>query len=244
MDLMQKKVLLVLNKIDIERLAYEPGGPDILLNDEVLTIDYNTEESYPLLDNLRSRNLLNKGAILIQSPYDPNSYAAADIAIQDFAHEKHFVFTYFCSLLGAKEVQTEQLDIETEEASTSASVEGKLLKAKPNVKIDKNSYEQLTKRLSVHDKYNGGDPDLTAAEKLLREKRLLGDSNMMSLLNIRRSSNKIISRIVNLSLTDESQTNLRIAASMKIPVFLSINASHQKAIKKRIEYNLRLKVAF
>ena len=102
----------------------------------------------------------------------------------------------------------------------------------------------MTKRLSVHDKYKGGDPDLKAAEKLLREKRLMGDSNMTSLLDIRRSSNKIISRIVNLSLTDESQTNLKIVASMKIPVFLSIDASHQKAIKKRIEFNLSLKVTF
>lgn len=244
MDLTQKKVLLVLDRVDIERLNYESEGSDLLLNDEVHIIEYNAEKSYPLLDSLRDRNLLNKGEILIQSPYDQNRYAAVDNAVQDFALEKHFAFLNFCNSLGAIEIQIEQLDIKTEEASTSASVEGKILKAKPNVKIDKNSYEQLTKKLSVHDKYKGGEPDLKAAEKLLREKRLFGDSNMTSLLEIRRSSNPIKSRTVKLSLTDESQTNLRIAASMKIPVYLSIDASYQKAVKKRIEYDLSLKVTF
>ncbi len=83
MDLMQKKVLLVLDKVDIERLNYENDGSELLLNDEVHIIEYNAEKTHLHLDNLRDRNLLNKGAILIQSPYDPNRYAAADIAIQD-----------------------------------------------------------------------------------------------------------------------------------------------------------------
>lgn len=238
------RVVLVVDQTDLERFEYDERGAELLMNEQVGVVGFPVEKHNEVTRNLEARNLLDPGNMLVQSPYDPAVYAMAENATQQFAVEKHFAFLTFCAHLGATEVVVEQLEVTEETRRTLVDMKARHAVASGEVNVERELYEQLMNKLTVHDRYSGGEPDFDAAERLLDAKRLRGDSNLTSLLDIRRSSNRLESRTVTLSLSDESRRNLSIAANLTVPAYVTFDAAVKHAVTRKLEYRLTLKVTF
>ena len=61
-----------------------------------------------LVQDLVDSGLVRPGAVLIQSPFDKNTYENSMQAVERFALEKHLHFSTLCMYLGAREVTVEQ----------------------------------------------------------------------------------------------------------------------------------------
>lgn len=235
-------VVLVLDRNSIERLEQEPGGTDLLLRDDMLVLDQGNGDQ-ELVDLLDDEGLLRRGALLVRSPYS-GSFAHAHDAAQQFALEKHFLFTTICSLLGAKEVRVEQIDIIVDNDTTSFDLGASQIAFDAKLGIKKQLFEELTSKMSLHDVFEGNDRDVGAAEEMLRANRLRADWNLRSLVEISKGPNRLKSRELILNLTDESKRNLKVAASVDVPAYLRADVGFESVKEQKIEYRLKVRVSF
>jgi hypothetical protein len=98
--------------------------------------------------------------------------------------------------------------------------------------------------LTLVDEYPGGEPDVEAAEKLLRSSRLLGDPNMRSLILSREGEvNRLTRRTLTVNLSTEANKNLRIVGRFgTLPA--AFDAEYSKAVTEIKEYRLTVEVLF
>lgn len=239
----KRRVLVMVDEHELERLEYE-GGAKVLFDNESCVVNVEDPPSSTIIDDLEGMNLLAPGQVLVQNPYLPDRYVPLVTATADIATSKHHLFTEFCFLLGAKSVAIEQL----EEIS---GAETKVFKAKAGgwgtsgkLSAEHEQTKRLAQQLKVNASYSGGEPDLEAAEQFLRRHRLLGDQHLESLLGMRRhKGNSVLEHKVNISLTDEARTNLKVAAKLSTPAF-SFSADIERATSQNVEFRLALKVTF
>ncbi len=235
-------VVLVLDRNSIERLEQEPDGTAILLRDDMIVLDQEDGDK-ELVEALDEEGLLRRGALLVRSPYS-SSFALAQDAAQQFALEKHFLFTTICSLLGAKEVRVEQIDIIVDSDTTTFDLGASQVAFDAKLGIKKQLFEELTSKMSLHDVFEGNDRDVEAAEGMLRANRLRSDWNLRSLVAISKGPNRLKSRELVLNLTDESKRSLKVAASVDVPAYLRADVGFESVTEQKIEYRLKVRVSF
>ncbi|MCL2823574.1 MAG: hypothetical protein FWD57_06245 [Polyangiaceae bacterium] len=251
-DASRRRAILVLQNHDIERCGYEKQGSKLLIDEEAYILPFpikpQNEESFALT-NIIDYGLARPGAMLIQNPFDEDSYEEAATAPTQFALAKHMHFSTLCALLGAREVRVEQIDIRTRTGKTSVNVIGSIpIEGIPvgiGGEVAKRQLEQLRSQMNMRDEFSGGPPDIMAAEMHLRRTRLLADANMRSLLDMRRhSANRLMSRSLTISLSSESKKNLRVAARLEIPQFLGIGVAVEREVVEQHELTVTVAVKF
>jgi len=243
----ERRVILVLNEHDIEKCVLEPKAGRILIDDEAHILQYplSDEEDIPALRNIIDANLVRPGAMLIQSPYDADVYEDAENATMQFSLAKQMYFSTICMHLGAKEVIVEQVDRRTNSGKVSLKVEGERLGIGGQATVEDTELEIFRSLMSTKDEFKGGNPDIAAAECLLRRTRLIYNPNMRSLVEMRRcNSNQIVARKITLNLSSEAKTNLKIAGRIGVPEFINLSADYRKKIEETCEYTLTVEVRF
>lgn len=183
--------------------------------------------------------------MLIQSPYNPDIYEDAALAPQRYALEKHMHFSTFCKHLGAKEVSVEQVTLQTGNRKWTLDAKGNRLGILAKFKATSEALEMFRAQMTLRDEFAGGPPDIVAAERLLRQRRLLADPNMQTLLEMRRDGpNQLVMRKLDLSLSSEAQKNLNVAGRLKIPAFVKLSAEYDRVVHERYDYTLTVLVRF
>ncbi len=241
-----KELVFILGEQEIDRLDYDPVGRELLANEDILVVSIDQTKSSKLIDNLKSRGVFRRSVVLAKSPYDDENYEDITHAMYEFAVEKYMYFSQFCNLLGAKEVTVQRLDKIMRSQIKSLELIAKLTTGQQEILAKDQELNKLHSQIHVRDVFSGSTPNMEEAEKLLREKRLLGDTTMFSLLNIRRqTSNPISNRQLTLNLSNESRKIIDIVAKIRLPKFLSeIGANFNTVEKKSAEYTLTLEVKF
>ncbi len=188
-----RRVVLILPKNEFDRCGYEHGVAADLMRPDVSVVQYEQTSKLPQYAawrNIVDFGLYRTGALLIQSPFDPDVYDNADHAHQRFALAKHMHFSTLCALLGAKSVVVSQV----ETATVNSSQSGKIGIAKGPVKL---GAEVIAERkqafkasLNLKDAFPGGLPQIEHAEQHLRKHSLWGDQNMRGLIDLRRNPAK------------------------------------------------------
>ena len=85
---------------------------------------------------------------------------------------------------------------------------------------------------------------MPAAEEHLRKSGLLGDTDMRSLIDLRRNpNNPLTSRDINLNMTSEVKSNFKVLANLDL-FFLSLEAGYDRQVREQTEFILRVKVDF
>lgn len=247
-DPSSRKVVLVLQEHDIEKCAYEPGAARALLDDEVYVLHFplRTQGDIPFaLQNIIDAGLARPGSMLVQSPYDIDSYEAAAFAPQRFALAKHMYFSTLCMNLGAKEVMVEQIDIRTRSGKSTLHVKGERLEASAQVSVETEELERFGAQMHLRDEFEGGAADVAAAELLLRRTGLFADPNMRSLFEMRRAgTNQLKTRKLVLSLSSEARSNLNVVGRLKVPAFVNLSTEYDQVIKEQQDYRLTVVVKF
>lgn len=240
----RRKTVLVLNQQDIDALSYKEGGADLLLNEEVYILPYSSQQSNPVVQELIDSGLARPGAVLIQSPFEKNTYENSKRAVELFALDKHMHFSKLCSYLGAREVTVELIELKNTEGKETVSFSGSSLIGGGGVKAENEELASFKSQLSLYDTFPGGSPDVLAAQKLLKQTGLLSDANMRSLLALRQGQNNMLtSRKLHLNMTSEVQRNLNVLANLDL-LFLSLEAGYDRHVREQTEFILTVKVDF
>lgn len=249
-DPCNRKVILVLNQHDLEKCAYEVDAARALLDEEayVLRFPVGIQDHPPAaLQNLLDAGLARSGGMLVQSPYDADTYEDALLASQRFALAKHMYFSNLCMLLGAKEVSVDQVEVRMRSSETTVDAGGKRhgVGAQVTAESKEKEKEKFQAQMNLRDEFEGGPPDVTAAERLLRRTGLWSDPNMRSLLEMRRDgSNQLKARKLVLSLSSEAERNLNVVARLNVPTCLSISGEYKRVIHEQYDYLLTVLVRF
>jgi hypothetical protein len=247
-DPSRRRAVLVLQDHDIDRCKYEPGESRKLLDEEayVLPFPLRMQGEIPVaLQNIVSARLARPGNMLVQSPYDDDSYEEASLAPQRFALAKHMYFSTLCMHLGAKEVVVEQIDLSTRSGKSTLNVTGSRLGASAQASVTAEELEKFRAQMHLRDEFEGGPADVSAAEDLLRRTGLGLDQNMSTLVDLRRgSSNLLKTRKIVLSLSNEAKSNLNVVGRLSVPQFVTLSAEYDRVVKEKQEYTLTVEVRF
>lgn len=239
----KRKVLVIVDEHDLERLEYE-GGSNVLLDGNSWIINSDDPPESDIIITLDHMNLMAPGQVLIQNPYRVDRYLPIENATADIAATKHHLFASFCHLLGAKRVSVKQGEVITVDGSTTLKVEGGRLGFSGEGKAEYKDLRRLGQQMTISMESSGGQADLAAAEKFLHNHRLIGDQHLLSLIEMCKHDGNVLQKhIMTLSLTDQAKTNLIIAAKLKAPTF-SFSAEIERATSRSFDFNLTLEVEF
>lgn len=247
-DPSNRKAVLVLRDHDVEKCKYERGASQVLVNEEVHVLQWPLHaqsETPTALKNIVDAGLARPGYMLVQSPYDLDTYEEATLAPQRFALDKHMYFSELCMHLGAKEVVVEDIHESSRYEGSGVGVEAERLGtgAQVGAKLDK--LTKLRAQMSLRDEFEGGVADITAAEQLLRRTGLLVDPSMSSLVNMRQDGrNQLKTRRLMLSLSTETKSNLKVVGRFKVPAFLKLSAEYDRVVEDQKDYILIVTVRF
>ncbi len=247
-DPARRRAIVVLDQHAIERCAYDSEYAAARLDEETHFLQFPVPPKqgvHSALQGLADSALLRPGSVLVQSPFDPDSYAEASSAEADFALAKHMHFSKLCMHLGAKSVSVVQVDEEASSDKSSTMVGAKKGVASASLGTDSEELRKLKARMSLTDEFEGGDADIDGAVTHLRRCGLWGDASMRALIEMRSggAANGLKSRKLNLSLSSEAKSNLKVAARLKLPV-ASLSADHRRALSHQQDYSLTVLVKF
>lgn len=242
----RRKTVLVLNEQDIDALDYEEGGADLLLNEEVYILSSSLKESNPVIQNLVDSGLVQPNVVLIQSPFDKNIYENSMQALQRFALDKHLHFSTLCMYLGARVVTVEQGEYKYTEDKKTFSIQVALpMRGSGDGKIEDEEWTSFHSKLTLHNEFQGGSPDVSAAEEHLKRVGLSGDPVMRALIDMRRNPNNLLtSQKLHLNMTSEVKSNFNVLANLNVPAFISLEANYDRHVREQTEFTLTVKVNF
>ncbi|MBR8834386.1 MAG: hypothetical protein DSM106950_10215 [Stigonema ocellatum SAG 48.90 = DSM 106950] len=243
-----RRAILIVRTSDLKTLKTNPRyNLQILNNPQIclLPIPVRNEDKNDLFRKLEQDGLLSPGNLLIQNPYDTDKYVEAVEATSSFTVQKALHFSYFCQLLGAKKVFIDRMEVINTEGKIifNTNIKGNSLPASGNVGTENTSFEKIKSQLKLDDSFIKIEPNVTEAEKYLNQHHI-GDIIMNDLLQRCKKRLLLQSREVVLSLTKESQKNLKIALSIDIPLYINLTSQIDRLKKDLYEYNVVIKVEF
>lgn len=251
-----RRAILVLDQHDLEKRSYE-GDTSVFQERESLVVpleEFKIRETNILMQNIWDAGLARSGLVLVQSPFELDVYESIDDAPQKFALAKYMYFSTLCLFLGARKVSVEHVEIRRDSDEIHLDVDGgfsfKGVKGKISGSVEQQKFQQFRSGLSLVDEFEGGEPDTEAAEKFLRSKHLITDSNMKTLLEMSRSTNnRIKKRRLVLNLSSESKHNLNIAGRLELELNVlpgggSAGGSFDRKSTSTNEYILTVEVEF
>ncbi len=247
-DPAKRKVILILAPHEFERCSYEPGAAKGLLDEEACVLRFPLVfegDTHSALQSIVDARLARAGSMLVQSPFDPDTYEEASLAPERFALTKHMHFSTFCRFLGAKEVSVEQVDRVTRKGKSTLDAKGERLGSSVQMTLETEELEKFRAQMHLRDEFSGGPADVIAAEQFLRRKGLWADPSMQTLLEMRREgTNQLLTRRLVLSLSNEAKRNLNVITRLKLPAFVKLSAEHDRKIAEQCDYTLTVFVRF
>ena len=247
----RRRALVVLENHDVEECDLDSKGRRFLDSAEVHVLVWPCRGDLgPLKRTLGARELLRPGSVLIQSPFDVESYVIESEAIERFSLVKYTAYSRIYAALGARVVEVVQIERQSGSVRTSLRLDGELpIVGGAKVAGAVEELKRMEASLSLRDKFVGKSPNIAQAERLLADYRLRGDGVIVSLIDQHRDShNPIREREVRTNLVAETRTNLEIVGSLELPSFLELSSSVGGAVNRVRsdirEFSLTLRVTF
>lgn len=241
-----RRLVIVLTQAELDRCEYDPDAAELARAPGVWLVSDSAAQAEDdrVVAGLDRSGLLTPGNVLMQMPYDPDVYEPVEDAPQRAAERKHLIFTRLCQLLGATGVRLEVIETQSEKGEARVSLKGSKQAISADATAEMKSAEALAAKMSLEDRYDGGHPDIAAAEELLERTGLTTDPLMVSLVDARKAGNVLHSRKYVVDLSRESSRQLKIAAQVKVPVFMSLNASVQTLTATAEKHRATYEVSF
>lgn len=242
-----RKLVIVLTQAGLDRCSYDDEGADLLRTPGVWLVPDSAVQDEPddrLIAKLDRAGLMIPGNVLVQMPYHPDEYETADEAHQRAAERKHLIFTELCQLLGATRVQLKVLETQSDKGEARVDLTASRPAATGKGQVEKKTVEALAATMTLVDRYEGGPADIEKAEGLLERTGLTSDPLMGQLVRARSTGNKLQSRKYTVDLSRESSRHVKVAAQLKVPGFLSVDAAALQLTTSTLKYHATYEVSF
>jgi hypothetical protein len=241
----RRKAIVILEEHEIDRCRYESDGARLLHNPEVQVLTFPGEKPCPLVQDMERAGLFRPGTVLVQNPFDRDSYAEIDEATERFALHKQMLFSEFCRHLGAREVVVDMIEIRTTTGKATFEAKAGRAGVEGGGSVTRDQMNAFRSQISLQDRFEGAEPDVAAAETLLVRSGLASDPTMRSLLELRRpGGNKLASRTLTLNLSTETKRSLAVVGNLKVPAYVKLQADYRRIAHEQREYTLTLRVLF
>ena len=257
----RRRTVLVLDDGDVDYLRYEGGG-DVIGDDQVLIIPYPLDGDSEVVTSLVSSlgSYPRRGDVILQSPYDSETYARLEHSVRTFSKEKSKCVSRICQKLGARKVKfsetTESAEMSRSMNSVkgSADVRGPLVggsgSASYSSEIERDLLEEI--KLKFRDIFVGGDPDVAAAQRLLKENNLTNDVDLRGLIEMRGDPiNPLMSTSIRLVFVEADSHMKRTLASLDVSAMyavasgsLGVRGEQEEQWKRLMRHKLNLIVEF
>ena len=242
-----RKAILILSEHDYEKCSYTLGAGNAFLDQEACVLAYpvsQANDGHAAIRNIEDSGLLRPGVILVQSPYDLDTYEDALEAPHRFALMKHMYFSQLCKHLGATEVEVKQISVINGHTTHSLKLDGEHNEVGAGLSVERKDLNKLKSQMHLHDKFSGAPADILKAENFLRDARLWNDITLRTLLEMRRDGANIMQeRTLILSLSNEAKRNISVAARINVPGIV-LSADYRSETAQQHEYQLTVKIKF
>ena len=247
-----RKVIFVLSKDDIISLEHNEAGNKLLMNEEVYIMPSHSSDPSTAAKNIIAQGLVTAGTVLIQDPFDKNRYHRESESINKIAQRKWLHFSTLCGHLGARRIEIKSIRVQDKNGDFEFKLEGGvpfLVEAHAN--IQKESTYTFIESMFLDVGFEGGNPDIDAANKFFKNKGLTQENFIETLLNQSQlSNNKQKEFTFKLDLTNEVHQKFKILAgiginkikSLKIPI--SLEGRYTKNTYNKTKYTLSISVKF
>lgn len=185
---------------------------------EVCIVNVDDDWGGELFDKLSRKALWVPGTTLVQDPYETDLYLPLkeeeiSNSLLESAKKRYRAFEEVVSKLGAVFMKIEEAQHCNQQGQVSVNGNYKLVDAE--VKFD--IARQLQETIQVKSTFKGGKPDVPAAYDILLRYNLTGDSELKSLIELRRGDNPIIAKEVKWSACRELVTSLELGVKLALP---------------------------
>ncbi|MFB2898228.1 hypothetical protein ACE1CI_35370 [Aerosakkonemataceae cyanobacterium BLCC-F50] len=248
----KRRVIAIVSRLGLQQLTQVSNKPNqeglaargIFHNEQVCLIDASTIKSTPLIEKLKGSALFNPGAILIQSPYDPSSYANASEASYTFAKAKCVLFSTLCGLLAARKVSVINAEIVTSNSQEKLSGGANTPYGGGSAEAQKIAEAKMKKEIIIERTFAQNEPKLDKAKEYMSKYQWLSDDHINSLLELREAGVPIEKETYILSVTSESKTNLNIAFSLNIPTQVDLKVNIERIKNETFDFSAKFEVEF
>jgi hypothetical protein len=246
-DPRRRLAIVVVPELEYDDLRITTAGERLLRDDSVAIVTWPLEStqlsSLPVLDRLDGDGLLEPGAVLLQSPYDPDRYLTPTAATPSIARAKLLATVELCRRLGASQVRVEEITVTShgESAKWTAEGAGQLVGAQTG--SARSELGTFVQRTQLSDTFPGGTPDIGAATELLTGARLTSDDNLTALVTARTGSNQILARHFHVTTSHESaRVRQRLASIEAVP--LRATGGREGFVAHASVYDFQFEVTF
>lgn len=214
------RAIAVVSDQEYRTILQHPDDVERLEDLEAMVIPYSIRPeviSGPVSaarDLLRLSGQLASGSLLVQDPYDSESYTTASEAIETFAVAKYHHLAIVASLLGAREVRVTDAKVERKTLETRGGAKAGVKGVGIEADLSSEFASELAAQLTLETEFEGSDPDPDEALSYLRKHNLLGEHAMTALVAMRRGRNPVLRYQMTLDTTKESQRNIKSALKL------------------------------
>jgi hypothetical protein len=244
----EREIILVLDQTGIDALDYEPGSQELLDRSEVAILNkdaINLDKASSVVSGLSERGLLRREAVLVADPFQGGEYAPVEEANRLFGLAKWSAVSRLLAYLGAKSVSITEEEKDKTGVRTELTVEGGRGPVAAKGGIELASQDKSVGQLRLNDSFVGGALDLDKARRFLVSAGLDGDPCLRDLVEmVANPGNAPHTRSLQLDLNRESKRTVDAALSLNIPVFLSLEATMDRAKETQESYRLEMEIEF
>lgn len=221
-----RRAIAILRDRDIRALRMQEEKPAFLVDNEIALVTYDEDELFgrsdlhPLVRDLQAQDLFRPGNVLVQDPFDLDSYREKSAALEDLSLQKHYLFLELCQILGATKVEASQVTVVDEKSGLRLSSDGSALGASVEASAALKLQSNIQSKLEVSSIFKGSDPDIETAKKFLVRYKLGADFNFSNLVRLRSNpANMVKERRVKLDASSEAKRNIDVAMRVDSAVF-------------------------
>jgi hypothetical protein len=247
-----RSVLVVTDHLYNE-IASNPDTVSIVADVDAMIVPLTMKPSVntQLVSSVRSSLIradqLSPNALLVKNPFTERSFEFADVAIEAFASAKYNALANVARLLGAKTVKFTDVTVELTESDWLAGVKMKLPVGGGDAEARREVKRRVEHSLEGDHVFMGGEPDVEAAQDLLRRRHLVADSQLAELVEMRTGKNLILEYRMTMNGTKEAASSFRAALDIAnaTPVkALNIGAEFTKKVTSMQSVDIKIEITF
>jgi len=234
-------------------IAADPQSVDLLADVDAMIVPYSAAPEVNTDAVIRVRELLERaaqwsvGTLLVKNPYDDDSYEPAVTAIETFTSVKYHALSNVARILGATSVSFVDVRVDQSASKWFAGINATVKIAAGEGDASREVKKKVEESLKGVMTFGGGDPDPKAALAYLSRRRLMGDHQLRSLVDMRTGNNPISSYEMVIDGVKESDGNFRSALKLAnagpVKAF-DIGGSFSTAVSTLSRVEVRIKIAF
>jgi hypothetical protein len=238
----RRRLLLVGTRADYARFRLDQETRRLLANPALRFVEMEEamQSQDSLLTELARKNLLQAGALLIQSVMAPDLYTRLSRVNDQTAESKLSVTVKVCQLLGARRVEVRHAELVSSANASKRVISGQSAAiGKGSVDVSASTIEVGGLRIRSAWSFHGGPPDPAEAEQALLNSGLQ-DATLEEMIDFFRSSNWPISHQFAISTSAEMQRVREVVSDFSVPATFKAHTELEsfKAAQSSFEFEL------